>query len=225
MADKYYAVARGRITGIFDSWDDCRAQTEGFQGAVFKSFFTLSEANAWLEECGMSMQEPEEVLPPAGDEVERSNADYVVFTDGSCLKNPGGAGGYAAIVINKATREQMEYVGGEAVSTNNRMELSAAVAALQNIPQGASVDFYTDSQYLQNAFTRCWLQSWKRQGWLTSSGGAVKNQDLWMVLDSLVAQRKIAFRWVRGHNGNPLNELCDQLAYNEAMRIAGFTGL
>ena len=218
---KFYAVARGRETGIFDCWEDCRAQTEGFQGAVFKSFFTLAEANAWLDDCNCSSMNPEFNEPPSENEVENSSADYVVFTDGSCLKNPGGAGGYAAIIINNRTKEQAEYVGGEASTTNNRMELLAALVALQNIPQGSSIDFYTDSQYLQNAFTRCWLQSWKRQGWLASNGNPVKNQDLWVQIDALASQRRVKFHWVKGHAGNPLNELCDKLAYDEAMRIAG----
>ncbi|MBQ2048696.1 MAG: ribonuclease HI, partial [Schwartzia sp.] len=148
------------------------------------------------------------------------NEDYVIYTDGSCLRNPDGPGGWAAVITKTATGEKQEISGGEASTTNNRMELTAGIMALRALPEGASTAFFADSQYLQNAFVKRWLVSWKRRGWITSTGTPVKNQDLWMALDAEVSCHEVHFHWVKGHAGNEDNERCDRLAKAEAMKFA-----
>lgn len=137
-----------------------------------------------------------------------------IHTDGSCLGNPG-AGGWAAIIVDEHGKRE-ELFGGEVQTTNNRMELTAAIRALEKIPAGTSVELFTDSSYLKNAFTQGWLANWKRNGWRK---GTIRNQDLWRELDALVASRAVNFHWVKGHAGNFFNERCDTLARTTAEKF------
>ena len=140
-----------------------------------------------------------------------------IHTDGSCLGNPG-AGGWAAVIVDEHNH-RTELCGGDVHTTNNRMELTAALRALEKISAGSRVELYTDSSYLKNAFTNGWLAKWKRNGWRTSTNNAVLNRDLWLELDALISTRNVNFRWVKGHAGNPLNERCDLLARTEAAKF------
>ena len=149
------------------------------------------------------------------------SADYVIYTDGSCLGNPG-AGGWAAIIIECDTGEVKELHDGEKHTTNNRMEMTAAIAALKDLPAGVTVELYTDSQYLKNAFTKKWLANWKRNGWMTSQRKPVLNQDLWIELDNLMTLYEVEFHWVKGHAGLNYNERCDELARGEATRFKNY---
>ena len=144
------------------------------------------------------------------------NNEYLVYTDGSCLGNPG-PGGWATVVVPKEG-EPHELFGGDLGTTNNRMELKAAAAGLQVTPRGAAVTLVTDSGYLKKAFTDGWLAKWRRNGWATATGAPVKNRDLWEILDGLVSERRVSFKWVKGHAGHPLNERCDRLARAAAAR-------
>lgn len=217
MAKKFYAVKRGRKTGLFTVWAECAAQVKGFQGAVYKGFMTEDEARAWLGGADARTEQPraaaEMAAPSAPD------ADYIIHTDGSCLRNPGGAGGWAAVIETTATGAVEEKSGGDPETTNNRMELTAALMALSAVPEGARVALYTDSQYLKNAFTKFWLPAWKKRGWKKADGEPVLNQDLWVQLDAAFAARQVQFHWVKGHAGNPRNERCDALARAEAERF------
>ena len=222
MAKKYYAVKRGRKTGIFTVWVECAAQVQGFQGAVYKGFMTEAEARDWLDGAADSAAP---CAARSGAEAKKSfaltveepvDADYIIHTDGSCLRNPGGAGGWAAVIETVATGEVREYSGGDPETTNNRMELTAALMAVTSVPEGARIALYTDSQYLKNAFTKFWLPAWKKRGWKKADGAPVLNQDLWMQLDAAFAARRVRFHWVKGHAGNPRNERCDELARSEA---------
>ncbi|MCR5559996.1 MAG: ribonuclease HI [Schwartzia sp.] len=227
MAKKIYVVKRGRNTGLFNTWEECKAQVEGYQGAVYKGFMDIAEANAWM--WGSSSTAPAK-KSAAGtsaaaqtslfctEKTETFTEDYVVYTDGSCLRNPDGPGGWAAVIRESASGKKKEISGGEPSTTNNRMELMAGIMALKALPEGASVAFYADSQYLQNAFVKRWLSAWKRRGWITSTGTPVKNQDLWAALDAEVQRHKVFFHWVKGHAGNEDNERCDVLAKKEAMK-------
>lgn len=141
-------------------------------------------------------------------------SSFKIYTDGSCLGNPG-AGGYAAIIIDENGQSE-KICGGEPYTTNNRMELMAAIVALNKISSDDSVELFTDSSYLRNAFTQNWLVNWKRRGWRLSDGKSVKNQDLWTTLDDLISNRDVKFNWVRGHAGDKYNELCDKLARGTA---------
>lgn len=146
-------------------------------------------------------------------------SDYTIYTDGSCLNNPG-PGGWAAIIINNVTKEREEISGGKKDTTNNRMEVLAAVMALRKISAGDSAEIYTDSAYLKKAFSAGWLENWKRNGWLTANNKPVLNQDLWRELDELVSARSVNFNWVKGHAGNSYNEWCDKLAHAAAANSA-----
>lgn len=217
MAKKFYAVKRGRKTGLYTVWAECAAQVKGFQGAVYKGFMTEDEARAWLGGANARAEQPraaaEMAAPSAPD------ADYIIHTDGSCLRNPGGAGGWAAVIETAATGAVEEKSGGDPETTNNRMELTAALMALSAVPEGARVALYTDSQYLKNAFTKFWLPAWKKRGWKKADGEPVLNQDLWVQLDAAFAARQVQFHWVKGHAGNPRNERCDALARAEAEKF------
>ncbi|MEF2145425.1 MAG: ribonuclease HI [Desulfovibrionaceae bacterium] len=136
-----------------------------------------------------------------------------IYTDGSCLGNPG-PGGWAAVLIHP--KKRLELSGGFRNTTNNRMELRAVIEALGALKQPCEVELYTDSQYVRNALTKGWLEGWKKNGWKTAAKKPVKNQDLWQELIPLTAKHKVDFRWVRGHAGDPENERCDVLARAQA---------
>lgn len=143
--------------------------------------------------------------------------DFKIYTDGSCLGNPG-AGGWAAVIVDENNLRE-EISGGEAHTTNNRMELTAAIRALEKIPAGSRAELFTDSSYLKNAFTNGWIANWKRNGWKTAAKKPVLNQDLWLALDELFSTRAVNFKWVKGHAGNPFNERCDELARSIAAKF------
>ena len=231
MAKKnFYAVKQGRVTGIFTTWDDCKAQVGGFPGAVFKGFPTEEEAKAWLSGTPLFRDDTESLQPPAPTKQKLRKkaapsgengptADYIVYTDGSCLKNPAGPGGFAAVIVSTRDGEVREISGGEPSTTNNRRELRAGIEALAALPPRSVVEIYTDSQYMKNAFTKYWLRNWKRNGWITATGEPVKNQDLWRALDEAFSLHKVNFHWVKGHAGNRWNERCDTLARGEAAKF------
>jgi ribonuclease HI len=131
-----------------------------------------------------------------------------IYTDGACRGNPG-PGGWAA-VLTAGSREK-EITGAENHTTNNRMELQAVIGALQALTRPAEVRLYTDSQYVRRGVLE-WLPQWKARGWRTANKGAVKNQDLWQLLDQEVVKHRIEWHWVPGHSGIPGNERCDALA-------------
>lgn len=140
-----------------------------------------------------------------------------IYTDGSCLGNPG-AGGWAAVIVDEQNHRE-EIFGGEEHTTNNRMELTAAIQALEKISAGVGAELFTDSNYLKNAFTNGWLVKWKRNGWRTATGSHVLNKDLWQKLDELISTRDVKFNWVKGHAGNFFNERCDALARTTAEKF------
>jgi ribonuclease HI len=138
-----------------------------------------------------------------------------IYTDGSCHGNPG-PGGWGAIVQEDGVERELS--GYEPATTNNRMELRAAVEALASLPEASEVDLHTDSQYVRTGMAE-WLARWKRNGWRTADRKPVKNQDLWQALDALAHRHAIRWHWVRGHDGHVENERCDVLA-NDAIRRA-----
>ena len=142
---------------------------------------------------------------------------YRIYTDGSCLGNPG-AGGWAAVIVDADNRRE-EIFGGDAHTTNNRMELTAAIRALEKISVDDEAELFTDSSYLKNAFTNGWLANWKRNGWKTANKKPVLNRDLWLELDALISSRTVKFHWVKGHAGHFYNERCDALARSCAARM------
>lgn len=136
----------------------------------------------------------------------------IIYTDGACRGNPG-PGGWGATLEFAGTSRELK--GSERNTTNNRMELTAAIEALQALKRPCSIDLYTDSEYLRKGITE-WLQNWKQRGWKTAAKKPVKNVELWQALDEAVARHEINWHWVKGHSGNPGNERADALA-NEAI--------
>jgi len=131
-----------------------------------------------------------------------------IFTDGACSGNPG-PGGWGAIL--RSGGHEKEISGSESSTTNNRMELTAALKALLALKKSSNVTLYTDSKYVLDGITR-WIASWKRNGWRTADKKPVKNEDLWRALDAAVAAHRITWLWVAGHSGHPENERADALA-------------
>ena len=136
-----------------------------------------------------------------------------IFTDGACKGNPG-PGGWGALLRYKGHEKRL--YGGEAETTNNRMELVAVIRALGALKRPSHVRVTTDSQYVRNGMTS-WIHNWKRRGWKTAGRTPVKNLDLWQALDLEVSRHRVEWEWVRGHSGHPENELADQLA-NQGIR-------
>ena len=131
-----------------------------------------------------------------------------IFTDGACRGNPG-PGGWGAVLRYGDTDKELH--GGEAMTTNNRMELTAVIKALEALKRECEVRVGTDSQYVKNGITQ-WIAGWKRNGWRTANRKPVKNVDLWQRLDAAVADHRVEWAWVKGHSGHPENERADQLA-------------
>ena len=137
------------------------------------------------------------------------SADIIhIYSDGACKGNPG-AGGWGALLVTDGHRK--EICGGEANTTNNRMEMTAVIRALESLKRPSTVEVHTDSQYVQKGISE-WMAGWKRRNWRTADGKPVKNQDLWLQLDALARLHRIEWKWVRGHAGHPENERADQLA-------------
>jgi len=143
----------------------------------------------------------------------------LIYTDGACSGNPG-PGGWGAILIFR--EHERELCGGEPLTTNNRMEIMAAIEGLEALKRPCSVDLHTDSQYLRQGITQ-WIAGWKARGWRTADNKPVKNEDLWKRLDLARARHDVRWHWVKGHAGHPLNERADGLARSAitAMRQPG----
>lgn len=131
-----------------------------------------------------------------------------IYTDGACSGNPG-PGGWGAILIWNGHRKEIK--GGESLTTNNRMELMAAISALEALKVGVDADLYTDSSYVRNGISS-WIHSWKRNGWRTADKKPVKNTELWQRLETALARHQVRWHWIKGHAGHPENERADELA-------------
>ena len=137
------------------------------------------------------------------------NADTIyIYSDGACKGNPG-AGGWGALLMSNG--HSKEICGGEANTTNNRMEMTAVIRALESLKRPSAIEVHTDSQYVQKGISE-WMVGWKKRNWRTADGKPVKNQDLWLQLDSLSQLHRIQWKWVKGHAGHPENERADALA-------------
>nr|WP_319492261.1 ribonuclease HI [uncultured Desulfobacter sp.] len=223
---KFYAVARGRKTGIFTSWPEAERQVKGFAGARFKSFSTKQEALAFLEDPSYTTSGASSKNFKSASKATKSGQDpsaqndypenaVMVYTDGGAIGNPG-PGGYGVVFESGET-----FCGGFNLTTNNRMELLAVITALEALDgETRPICLHSDSRYVVNGITKNWAKSWKRRGWKKSDGSPAMNPDLWQRLLELLEGLDVRFFWVKGHAGNPLNEKCDQLA-NSTARTSG----
>jgi ribonuclease HI len=219
---KFYAVARGRRPGIYTQWfgpDGAQVQVIDFQNARYKGFATRSEAEAFLQGGGVEpafgrrkTKAAEPVKPPAAADGTRID----VYTDGGALGNPG-PGGWAAVILD--VDPPTEISGGFRRTTNNRMELTAAIMALRHFKTPTSVRLHTDSRYLVDGITKGWARRWRGQGWMRNRREPAVNADLWADLLRLCEIHDVHFVWVPGHAGVALNERCDQLV--RAMSVRG----
>ena len=156
----------------------------------------------------MTADAPEKPAPSAKPEV-------TIYTDGACSGNPG-PGGWGAILMSGKNRKELN--GGEADSTNNRMELMAAIAALEALKRPCKVELHTDSKYVQDGISK-WISNWKRNGWKTAEKKDVKNAELWQRLDAARKPHQVDWKWVKGHAGHPENERADELARSGLARF------
>ena len=215
---KYYAVAVGRKPGIYTDWATAEQQVKGFAGAVYKGFADRAEAENWLtaptyNSAKNKVRSPRAALPAS---VQPSDGEIVIYTDGGSINNPG-PGGYGAVIC--ADGEQREISGGFRLTTNNRMEMTACIAALREVAgSGKPVRVFSDSSYLVNGISKGWAKKWRDNGWRKADRAPAINADLWAELLDLLAGQKVTLNWVKGHAGNPLNERCDQLAVASARR-------
>ena len=139
----------------------------------------------------------------------------IIYTDGACFQNPG-PGGYGAVLLYDTHRKELS--GGFRLTTNNRMEIMAAIVSLEALKFACDVTLYTDAQYLAESMMKGWVLRWRRNGWMKSSRKKARNHDLWERLLEVCAKHKVAFRWLRGHAGHPENERCDKLAAAASQR-------
>jgi ribonuclease HI len=141
--------------------------------------------------------------------VQEQIPEIVIYTDGACIGNPG-RGGYGVVLLSGEHRQELS--GGYSLTTNNRMEIIAAIKGLQSLKKTSSVTLYSDSQYLVNAMMQGWAKKWQQQNWMRNKKDIVKNPDLWNQMLELCNFHQVDFIWVRGHSGNRENERCDRLA-------------
>jgi len=201
-----------------DAWWDDRMAEEGSglggessQGGILEGRVTTRpQADLLSQSSGLAVARP-------STEVCSGPKRVIIHTDGACRHNPG-PGGWAAVL--RYGEHVKEITGSEPSTTNNRMELQAAIASLRALKKPCSVELVTDSKYLRDGVTR-WMARWKANGWKTVERVSVKNRDLWEQLDAECARHEVTWSWVRGHVGHPDNERCDELARAEISRLPG----
>nr|AVN58379.1 Ribonuclease HI [Mycolicibacterium sp. CBMA 213] len=213
-----------------DQTRDARLRTAEFVAAAHtlipRMATTISEQRTVIEQLRTQINQPHDTQTVDTLGSVRNTAESVslntvtIFTDGACHGNPG-PGGWGAVLRTGTSEEQL--YGGEENTTNNRMEILAAIKAIEALGRPhVHVELWTDSQYLRNGITS-WIKTWRRKGWKTSTGQPVKNLDLWQRLDAVAGRHTIDWRWIKGHAGHEGNELADKLATRGAIECGGST--
>lgn len=217
---KFYAVARGRNTGIFSSWfgpGGAEAQIKAYPAARFKGFPTIEEARQWLSDSATlaGKAKPGAKSPKAAPAPipEPAPGQTVIYTDGGCSFNPG-PGGYGAVILAGETRQELS--GGFRLTTNNRMELMGCIEALKALAEPTAVLLFSDSKYVVDGINKGWAKKWRRNNWLRTRTEMAENHDLWQELLGLEEKHSAQFVWVKGHAGTTENERCDLLATTAA---------
>lgn len=211
LVGKFYAVKKGRKTGIFTTWAECQKQVSGFPKAEFKSFISKQEADNWLKEIKSS------------NENRRKSYSVIVYTDGGSRNHGNKKGEHVKKNDKAAWAYLIKYQGsiisdtdGEYGSTNNRMEIMALKKALLDLKQrelqNEKILVVLDSKYVLDAITKRWLQSWEKNGWKTSAGTGVKNKELWIEISGLLPEfPNLDYQWTKGHANDEGNNLVDEL--------------
>jgi len=223
QGDKFYAVAVGRIPGIYENWDAASQQIKDWKGPKYKKFGTRAEAEEFVRTGGKSTKEPEVASQSPAKKKKTAAASSTkkqhirVYTDGSSLGNGrhGALAGVGVFFGEGDPRNVSEALQGD-MQTNQRAELTAVIRALEKIPKDRDMRIITDSKYSINCAT-VWYSNWQKNGWKTSVGGPVLNQDLVLLIRSLIDERtargaKTDFEWVKGHSNDPGNVAADRLA-------------
>jgi ribonuclease HI len=179
-----------------------------------KTRFLLAPV-AELKRLGLAVEALDAAVVAKPEAVPNRVEEVAIYTDGGCIGNPG-PGGYGAIVLRDGRFEEVS--GGYRLTTNNRMEIMAAIAALESLAQRSKARVYSDSQYLVNAMEQGWLTRWRAKGWMRGPGQPALNVDLWERMLAVVARHEVRFEWVRGHLGDPFNERAHALSVGAAKR-------
>jgi ribonuclease HI len=211
--NNFYAVAAGKKPGIYKAWfgpDGAEIQVRGFEGARFKGFVTLEEAQAWLKNPGVFRHSS---VPAKGTSARMPLSDtrdrIIIYSDGGSINNPG-PGGYGVVIIDGGKRRELS--GGFRMTTNNRMELTGAIEGLKLFDKPSRILIRTDSQYVVRGIMEGWAQKWRRNGWMRTRNEPAENYDLWKTLLDLTEKNDVIFEWLKGHAGHDENERCDELA-------------
>lgn len=230
---KFYAVAVGRKPGIYTQWfgpGGAKAQVDGQAGAVYKGFYTRSEAQAFMDHPpapwrGRGAKSVPASTKQAGPPKPPAPGQTVVYTDGGATHNPG-PGGYGVVIEEKGRTHELS--AGYRRTTNNRMELTAAIVGLKWFKTPTEILLYTDSRYVVDGITKGWAKKWRANNWMRTKSEAALNADLWKQLLEQCERHTVELRWVKGHAGIAGNERCDQLSvsarHGDLLEDRGYKG-
>ena len=211
--NNFYAVAAGKKPGIYTAWfgpEDAEIQVRSVEGARFKGFLTLKEAEAWLKNPGVFGSGSAKKNNLAAKQTQaNTKGRIIIYSDGGSINNPG-PGGYGVVIIDDGKRSELS--GGFRLTTNNRMELTGAIRGLAGFENPVKVLLRTDSQYVVKGIMEGWAKKWRKNGWMRTRNEPAENYDLWKKLLELTEKHDVIFEWVKGHAGHDENERCDELA-------------
>ena len=203
MAQKknFYAVRKGRVPGIYSTWDDCKRQVEGFAGAQFKGFATRAEAEDFVQGiASRTPAKPKSTAPAHSSAPQHDPAATILYADGACTGNPG-RGGYGAVLFHNGRRT--EFSGGFRLTTNNRMEMLGCLVGLRALREPTRVTVYSDSRYVVNAITQKWAVNWRKRGWQrrleNGETAPAANADLWAEMLEECERHNVDFQIGRAH--------------------------
>lgn len=218
---KYYAVAVGKVPGIYTQWfgvNGAEVQVRGFAGAVYKGFADPAEAKAFMaspkkRRGGPATKNRTTQNAKTGPCRIDETGKIVIYTDGGALGNPG-PGGYGAVIADGSKSKELSK--GFRLTTNNRMELMACIEGLKAVKKSSPIVLYSDSKYVVDGITKGWARKWRANGWMRTKSDPAINPDLWDNLLKLCEKHDVTFCWVKGHAGIDGNERCDTLATGAA---------
>ena len=222
---KFYVVWEGVTPGVYTSWTDCQLQIKGYEGAKYKSFDTREEAERALATSpyayiGKNAKKKSEKV--SSETLPACVIDNSLAVDAACSGNPG-PGGWGAILRFRTAQKvyEKELSGGEANTTNNRMEMTALLEALRQLKEPCAIDLYSDSKYVIDSLQKGWARGWRARGWKKADKSPALNPDLWAPLLAESEKHEITYHWLKGHAGHPENERCDRMAVEQSKKYGG----